>query len=173
MNSLKNQRHEAFCHHYVQTGCASQAYIEAGYTAHRGSAARLLKREDVASRIQSLRKHICDDLHITSKRVLAEYAKIAFANLSDFIVWDEGRVVPKPLSQLSDGAFAAMSELKETETTRGRTISFKLYDKMNALNVLSKHVGLFEGFAADDQSAKAGPSLNAFVHALHQGDQYS
>lgn len=171
MNSLKNQRHELFCQYYVQLGNANKAYAMAGYQLHSGSVARLVKRPDIQQRIQFLRQKICEELEVTSERVLREYAVIAFSNLADYLQQrDNEGVGVKSLHALSKEQASAISEFKETETTRGKTLTFKLYDKMNALGVLSKHLGLFDDFGAS-KVEDDGISLKAFVQELAQQDQ--
>lgn len=143
-------REMRFAMHYVQTLNARQSAIRAGYSPkdadQRGW--RLMHRPRVRSLIARLQARYSTDLRVQTENVLREYAGIAFANAGDFID-SEGRV---DLENVSREQMAAVSSV-ETETYvdgRGedarevKRVKLRFHSKTEALDALSKHLGLFE-----------------------------
>ena len=77
---------------------------------------------------------------VTQDRVLAELSAIAFAKATDYVeVSDNGTVKIKPTTNLSDEQKKAIAGIKEG----ANGIEIKLVDKTKALEMLSRHLGLF------------------------------
>lgn len=77
---------------------------------------------------------------ITQDRVLAELAAVAFANGTDFAqVQGNGRVLFTPTDQLTPEKKKAVASIKEGQS--GTEV--KTYDKIRALELLGKHLGMF------------------------------
>jgi phage terminase small subunit len=87
--------------------------------------------EDIAERAARL--------GVTAERVLQEYARIAFADLSHFFEWGPEGIVVKASETLSDADVAAVSEI----TASGGAYRVKLYDKKAALDAIARHLGMF------------------------------
>lgn len=97
---------------------------------------------------------------ITPERIIEELSKIAFANYSDFIdIVDEvkknvkgQKIRVKDLVGLSDDQKSAIRKVKYS----GKGIEIELYDKVEALELIGKHIGMFkdeiklEGLADSD-----------------------
>lgn len=81
-----------------------------------------------------------DRLEITADRVLREYAKLAFSDLSKYVTVDGNSILVKDLAELPAELTAAISELSETN----QGLKIKLHDKKGSLDSLAKHLGLFE-----------------------------
>jgi phage terminase small subunit len=151
---LKNIRHETFCQEYMVHGNATAAYIKAGFTSRNGAAesgaSLLLKNPNVAARIQELRAVKSEELGRLSSRVLRELEKIAFSRLVDALEYIEpsvdleGNEVPGfyrmlPLARIPDDMKAAIVEIR---VTRHGGQFIKLHDKIGALNVIAKILGM-------------------------------
>lgn len=86
---------------------------------------------------------------ISKVRIIEEYAKIAFANIGDFVKIekdDRGRASMKivPHSELSRSQLAALSEISEVKNDDGTvSIKVKTADKLGALTYLGKACSLF------------------------------
>jgi phage terminase small subunit len=99
-------------------------------------------------------------LGITPERVLEEYARIAFADLRQFIEWGaDGRLVIKDSVSLTAAEAAAVAEIVAGATGGTRV---KLYDKKAALDAIARHLGMFpaaprrrEGDASPDPAEDA------------------
>jgi phage terminase small subunit len=152
-------KQEAFVHAYLETGNASEAYRRA-YNASkmkpetiRVKAAELLRNGNVSVRldeIQSKVKRMAEDRYlVTEDRVIAELAKLAFANMGDYIKVDEDAAnVSLDFSAIDTAKFAAIGEIViediETGARTGKRTKFKLLDKRGALVDLGRHLGMFK-----------------------------
>lgn len=82
---------------------------------------------------------------ITSDNILSQLAAIAKADIADYVEIVDGNAVLKPLDKLPPRKRAAVAYVKNAAGSKGAEI--KLYDKMHALELLGKHLGLFDGSA--------------------------
>jgi hypothetical protein len=80
-------------------------------------------------------------LRITPDRVLEEYRRIAFANLSHIVHWNDGGMKFKADDELSDDDIAAISEIVES-AKEGKPYRVKLYDKKAALDAIARYLGM-------------------------------
>jgi phage terminase small subunit len=92
-----------------------------------------------------------DRYRVTSDRVVAELAKIAFGNVLDLIEIDADGEPRVNLATVTHDQAAGLKELSIEEfragntgtAQKGRRIRVKLGDKISALVALGKHLGLF------------------------------
>lgn len=151
-NVLCTPKQLAFAEHYALHGNASAAYRHA-YNAGNMKPSTVAKRAheltkngNVSGMIAVLRDRIKTkaetEFDITAERVLQHYAAIAFANIADYVEWDDGVIRLKPLNELSREQWLAVLKVK---SRHGRTnsIEIKIEDKLEALNALARHVGFF------------------------------
>ncbi|MCG8532306.1 MAG: terminase small subunit [Desulfovibrionales bacterium] len=145
-------RQQRFVREYLVDNDGEKAALRAGYSAPsaRRTAQRLLGRRDVQS---LLKGQTTGAEHVTQQQVVQELAAVGFANLSDVCTWDDGHLVLKPSSELSAGQAASIAEITETVTSRGGTVRVKLHSKLKALEMLAKHVGLYDSF---EETTKGG-----------------
>jgi phage terminase small subunit len=80
---------------------------------------------------------------VTIDRIVGEYVKIAFADAGDYFDWGPNGVTVKDKSELTPEQRSAVAEVSQTVTEKGGTIRVKLHDKLNALEKLGKHLGMF------------------------------
>ena len=86
---------------------------------------------------------VMDRYAVTQERITEEMAKIAFANVDDFVTWDNDGVAVKSSADLTDATKAAISEVSETRNEKtGTTVKVKAYDKLAALQTLAKTLGM-------------------------------
>lgn len=164
MPILRNPRHERFAQE-LAAGCGiTEAYVRAGYDDSPASATRLSKK--VKLRVDELRAAAttaaAQKLAITEERVLAELAKIGFADIRKAVEWhgtlvqetdnpDGGDVlIIKNIfsnhvrlidsSELDESIAAAIAEVRQSPTGG---LSIKLHDKQAALVNIGKHIGMF------------------------------
>ena len=78
---------------------------------------------------------------VNPKRVVDELAAIGFAKATDFVAVEDGTLVIRSTDELSKTDKAAIASVESTSNG----IRLKLYDKMKALELLGKHLGLFDG----------------------------
>ena len=92
------------------------------------------------------------------KRVLEELAGIAFADFSDHVEVRDGVLVIRSTGELEKGQRSAVASIEKC--TGG--IKVKLYDKLKALELLGKYLGLFDG------SGEASQPDNGLLEATRQ-----
>lgn len=145
-----------FVEEYLVDLNATQAAIRAGYKPDNAYAigAENLKKPQIASRIKDLMDKRSKRTEITADRVLEEYAKIGFANITDFVSFRTEKTV---VGHDDDGKriidYAHIIEMKESSEIDGAalsevslkdgTLKIKLWDKKGALDSIAKHLGMF------------------------------
>ncbi|MGC2411907.1 MAG: terminase small subunit [Stellaceae bacterium] len=81
-------------------------------------------------------------LGITAERVLREYARIGFSDMSRIVGWDgEGKMQAKPSTELSQDDASAIAEIVASAST-GIVYRIKLHDKKPVLDALGRCVHL-------------------------------
>ena len=102
------------------------------------SRGRLQERGDVQGEMKK----------ITKKRVVEELAAIGFAKATDFLCVSDGELTIRETDTLSKSDQAAIASVERTSNG----IRLKLYDKMKALELLGKYMGMFEGKPDEEES---------------------
>ena len=121
---------------------ATQAAIRAGYSERSAGKIghELLEKTRIWQAIEIGMSQREYRLGITADRVLEQIAKIGFADIKSVVSWSGNRMKIKP-SEDVDGTILA--EITETETESGGTLKIKLNDRMKALEMMAKHLNLF------------------------------
>lgn len=133
---------------------ATQAAIRAGYskkTAQRIGSENLSKPL-LQEEIQKRRNKLQTKCEITQERVLRELAAIAFASGADFAkvvtggTFDTVKMIPT--DKIPPEKLAAIAGMKMT----ANGVEVKLHDKVRALEMLGKYLGLFDGSGGQEKS---------------------
>lgn len=137
-------KQKRFVDEYLADLNATAAARRAGYSektaCEQGS--RLLANVKVQEEIQKRRARLHGKLEITQERVRQELAAIAFANGTDFaIITHNGLVRLTPTDEVPEEKRKAVASIKEGQY--GTEI--KLHDKVRALELLGKDLGMFGG----------------------------
>lgn len=138
-------KQKRFCEEYMIDLNATQAAIRAGYSVKTAGqiGEQNLKKLDISRKIEQLQAERSRRTGITADRVLQELAKIAFVNPMDVI---DTETVSVKSTDPDDTAAIASVRQKTFPTMAGKTgieREIKLYDKVKALELLGKHLGLF------------------------------
>lgn len=145
-----------FADEYLIDLNATQAAIRAGYSAKTAASQgeRLLRDVDVQKLLTERMKDREKRTEITQDKVLAELAKIGFADIRRALDWGpEVMVVDEETGQtavsngvalvasdkIDDDTAAAISEISQT----ANGIKVKLHDKRAALVDIGRHLGIF------------------------------
>ena len=171
-------RHERFVQEYLRDGNATRAYIRAGYSARgaQSCASRLLARPDIEAAVAAGRQRLAQTLEITVERLAREYAKIAFANVEDFVEIDDDGRLRIDLARAGEAQRAGVVELTVTDHGKAsQTVKLKL-GKLQALAALTRHVGLFAkqpepGLAPEDREryeAKIAEHERNWEHSMNE-----
>lgn len=145
-NKRLTDKQKMFCQEYLIDLNGTQAAIRAGYSQKTAGqiAEQNLKKLEIQTFIQELKKIRAEKLEITTDMVLAELAKIGFSDIGEF--FNDGYSI-KPISELKDKSKVIQSiQVEDTQGEFGssRTVKFKLHDKLSALEKIAKHIGFFE-----------------------------
>nr|DAS68372.1 MAG TPA: Terminase small subunit [Caudoviricetes sp.] len=139
---MLNEKQKRFVSEYIIDLNAKQAAIRAGYSPKGAEpqASRLLSNAKIQVEIAKAMEDRGKRTGITQDRVLAELSAIAFAKATDYVeVDDDGSVKIKPTAELTEEQKKAIASIKEG----ANGIEIKLTDKTKALEMLSRHLGLF------------------------------
>ena len=160
------EKQERFVEEYLVDLNATQAAIRAEYSSKTAYSMgqRLLKNVEVQAAIQQAKQKRSQRTEITQDMVLKELSKIAFANGTDFAkvvcrevpmttVDEDGNlqtvtkrqqlVEIKDTEMVNPEKRAAISSIKEGKYG----IEISSYDKVKALELLGKHLGMFDSRA--------------------------
>lgn len=99
---------------------------------------------------------------VNPKRVVDELAAIGFARATDFVAVEDGTLVIRSTDELSKTDKAAIASVESTSNG----IRLKLYDKMKALELLGKYMGIFDGDGA--QADRENNLLEAILEATQE-----
>ena len=154
-----------FCDEYLIDLNATQAAIRAGYTEKYANtnASKLLQNTTISQYIGERQKELSRKTEITQERVIRELALIAFSNTADYahvvekkmkaevggmlvdILNEDGKpatyrtVEPVLTEELTEEQKRALAVIK-----KGRDgLEVKPCDKVRALELLGKHLGMF------------------------------
>lgn len=165
-------KQERFVAEYMIDCNATQAATRAGYSAKTANeqGARLLANASVKAAIEASAKKHADKLEITAERILAELAKIGYANMLDYMSITPDGEPFVDLSALTPEQAAAIGEvtIEDFKDGRGedardvRRVKFKLHDKRAALVDLGRHLKLF----TDKVEHDASDPLKAFLDRI-------
>jgi phage terminase small subunit len=162
MPALRDPKREKFCQEIVKGKDINAAYAVTGLKANRKSAWSYRHHPDSSRRIDELNVQLAsrerarlersaERYAVTTDRVVAELARIAFANTMDYWSVDSKGQPQLDMSKITRDQGAAISEIvvDEYKDSRGadarevKRVRIKLADKRQALVDLGRHLGLF------------------------------
>lgn len=139
-------KQKRFCEEYLIDLNATQAAIRAGYSSKSAQeqGSRLLSKAMVRARIDAAIAEQSRRTGVTTDRVIRELARIGFVNATDVINMDEATV--RGDAARDDTAAIASVRVKVIpgEDGDGTEREIKLADKTKALELLGRHLGMFD-----------------------------
>ena len=137
------QKQKRFIEEYLIDLNATQAAIRAGYSPDTAKSigSENLTKPDIQARIARAMAERSRRTGVNADRVVMELAKIAFVNAKDVIDSDTATVRPDALPEDT----AAIQSVKvKTFGEDGLEREIKMADKLKALELLGKHLGMFK-----------------------------
>ena len=145
-----------FINEYLVDFNATQAAIRAGYsesTAQEQSS-QLLARPDIRALIAEGQKAIAERTQTFQDSAVEELKIVGFSDLADFLTVKEGGIVEqKSFDQLTKEQTKCIKKIKQTVRTshssdgtilhQTATLEIELHDKLKALELLGRHLGMF------------------------------
>lgn len=137
------KKQKRFIEEYLIDLNATQAAIRAGYSPDTAKSigSENLTKPDIQARIAKAMAERSRRTGVNADRVVMELAKIAFVNASDVI--DAETATLKPDAAPEDTA-AVQSVKVKTFGEDGLEREIKMADKLKALELLGKHLGIFK-----------------------------
>ena len=120
----------------------TQAAIRAGYiqkTAQDQSSG-LLSNVMVSKAIVKGKQALAEKAGVTAKKVIAEIARIGFANMHDYLDLTDPENPTIDLSKITPEQASVIAETRVERKGLQRRVTIKLHDKVNALVNLGKHL---------------------------------
>ena len=146
-------KQQRFVDEYLVDLNATQAAIRTGYSPKTAGSQgfELLKKPEIAAAVRAAQARLAQKIEVTQERVVAELAKIGFANMADYMRAGPDGDPYLDFSALTRDQAAALTEVTVEDFKDGRgedvrdvrRVKFKLADKRAALVDLGKHLGLF------------------------------
>ena len=150
MRMKKTYKLTAMQKHFVQRyfihGNASRAYVEAGFSAQNKntvhiSANKLKNTPAVQWYIKQLNERTENDTLILKNKVIEEISKLAFSNIKDVVTVDRELLKVRDLNEI-DGR--EIQSISCDPRLYGTKVKVNMYNKLDALEKLCKHLGLYE-----------------------------
>ena len=154
MRDKLTAKQRRFVDEYLVDFNVTQAAIRAGYSKRSAhvTGAETLRNPKVAAEIARRQRDLQVRTEVSQDRVVRELMRVAFADMADYaqvqpysVVNEDGIEVVKQLvtftktSALTDDQRAAIANIKQG----ANGIEVKLWDKLKALELLGRHIGMF------------------------------
>lgn len=139
------KKRQLFTEEYLIDLDATKAAVRAGYspkTAH-SQGHRLLKDPVINAAIQQAMKERARRVELKADDVIEELRRIAFTNMSDVVSINEsGATFLKNSESWPEDSKSAVAEVAFIENNSGVHFRIKMHDKIKALELLGKHLGI-------------------------------
>jgi len=156
MNMTKlTPKQENFCNYYIETGNASEAYRRAYSCGNMASdtinrkAAELFNNGKITARVSQLQADLQERSDISKDEAVKELTNIVRARVTDVLFARGTTIKIKNLEELPDHVVSCISVMKKVKGG----IEIKLYDKISAIDRLSKMLGWDESSKIDIQGS--------------------
>ena len=149
-------RMKKFVDEYLVDFNATQAAIRAGYSPDTANeqGSQLLARPDIRELVAEGQKEIMERTQTFQDNAVAELKIVGFSDLADFLtVKDGGIVEQKPFNELTKEQTKCIKKIKQTVRSshsadgtilhQTAVIEIELHDKLKALELLGRHLGMF------------------------------
>lgn len=134
-------KQQRFIEEYLIDLNATQAAIRAGYSPKSAYAIGVenLNKPDIRAELDKAMAERSKRTGVSADRVIRELARLAFLDPAKLIDFDTAKLQ----EDAPEDDRAALAGVKVKETDRGTEREIKLADKVRALELLGKHLGLF------------------------------
>lgn len=143
--SKLTEKQELFCQEYLIDLNGTQAAIRSGYSpfAAKETASNLLTKTNIRARVDELMAARSMRTEITADVVLRELARIALVNPLDVVNANDATVNKNASSDATAAIQSIKCKIRPTEDGDEIEREVKLHDKVRALELLGKHLGMY------------------------------
>lgn len=160
----------SFVHFYLASPKrnAAEAARLAGYSAPNAGS-KLIKNPLINKAIGVEMKAREERTKIKADRVILEYASVGFANIQDVMDEDGNYLLPHQLPRHVAAAvysveWRVVRDPITREVIKREVSNYIFWDKMNALAMMAKHLGMLDGKTGDSE----GVSVNTLLSSVLQ-----
>lgn len=138
------EQEELFCYHYIRTQNQTAAGIKAGYSSSyaHNKAYRLLKEERIQSFLKYIRAQMLEELFIDPLMIVRQYAKVAFADMTDFVTFGPNGVSLKRSGDVDGQLISKVREGKDG-------VAIELVDKKWGMDKLEQYMSILPDWRKD------------------------
>ncbi len=149
-------RMKKFVDEYLVDFNATAAAIRAGYSESTANeqGSQLLARPDIRELVAEGQKAIAERTQTFQDSAVEELKIVGFSDLADFLTVKEGGIVEqKPFNELTKAQTKCIKKIKQvvrsshsadgTILHQTAVIEIELHDKLKALELLGRHLGMF------------------------------
>ena len=149
-------RMKKFVDEYLIDFNATQAAIRAGYSPDTANeqGSQLLARPDIRELVAEGQKEVMERTQTFQDNAVDELKIVGFSDLADFLtVKADGIVEQKPFNELTKAQTKCIKKIKQTVRSshsadgtilhQTAVIEIELHDKLRALELLGRHLGMF------------------------------
>jgi phage terminase small subunit len=166
-----------FCEEYLVDLNGTQACIRAGYSAKTAQeqAAQNLSKPIIQALIQELRQSQQERTQVKADSVVEKLANIVRFELNQIGDFDGQKFTFKPECEWTPEARTSVANIKQNSVTRSTksgeirtdTIEIKFESKLGAIEILAKHLGMFQ---PENKAPQMPDLLNIVVHQCEVDD---
>lgn len=144
-----SSRHRRFVEAFLKRPVVKDAYRKAGFSPGRQAHTyRLTRRPEVMAAIREGQREHLRAADLVVERIVAAYARVAFATIDDVLEIDADGSVSVDLEMVEGNGALKEFVLDESPKYRSgfkgvRRLKITLASKLDALDALAKHLGLF------------------------------
>ena len=149
--AVLTDKQERFCQEHIIDLSKRKAAIRAGYRENTAAeqASRLLTYVKIKERISELMEKRAEAVDITQQEVLLELKNFFYSDITEAIELSPSEVkeLPAELRRMVSGFKHTTRKIAGSDGDAGlveEVIEIKFYDKLRALDMINRHIGLYE-----------------------------
>ena len=160
-------KQENFCNHYIESGNASEAYRRAFSCGNMKAdtihvkANELLNNGKITVRVKELQAEVKNRSDLKKDEAVNELSNIVRVRITNVMQIKGDTITLRNLEELPDEIVSAISSIKQTNAG----IEIKLYDKISAIDRLSKMKGWDEP-TKNEHTGKDGKDLISSIQII-------
>lgn len=161
------EREKCFIEEYLVDLNGRRAAIRAGYSEHSAAsiASENLTKPHISDAVSKAMLARSKRTRSKADRVIRELERIAYADMDDYTRVDsDGKLTLIPANERKKGASRAIKKISQTESSssgetnsESLTQSLDLHDKIRALELLGKHLGVFARYDKGEAESEDEP----------------
>ena len=155
---MLTNKQKKFIDEYLKDLNATQAAIRAGYSEKTAYSIGIenLRKPEIQEKIKQRQQELSEQAEVTQSLLIQELLKVVKFDIGEYVNYKTVKAIDgydgdgqpiigyQQVIDLKDSETVDTSLIQEVKSSRG-TVSIKAYDKIKAIEMLGKHLGLFEG----------------------------